>query len=297
MHDQYKSNFIKAGALAKEVRAYGKELIKPGASYNQVITAIHKKIKDLGAIAAFPPQIAMNEVAAHFLPDPEEDIVFSDQLVKLDVGVCYEGAIGDCAVTVDLSGQHQGLIDAAEAALLAAEKLIKVGVPIRELGKAIEAAITSRGFQPIRNLSGHGLGYYKIHTSPSFPNYDDRSTALIKPGMTFAIEPFATNGVGAIDEKGKAQIFSLMRTGPARSDLAKQLITKIKTLKGLPFAMNDLIDDQLTIKDIKKGMNELLNYNLVAGYAPLIEQANGFVAQAENSFLVDKQGNVFVTTK
>ena len=146
MNNKYKQNFLRAGALAKEVRSFGKSLIKKGASYIDAIAKIKLKISELGAYPAFPPQIALNDVAAHFLPQPGEDIIFSDQIIKLDIGVCYEGAIGDCAVTIDLSGKYQGLIDAAEAALLNAEQSIKVGLPIREIGKIIDATISSYGF-------------------------------------------------------------------------------------------------------------------------------------------------------
>src|SRR5262245_16761553 len=129
MNKQYKQDFFCAGKLAKEVRAYGKSLILKGASYNEVISQINRNIHELGAKPAFPPQIALNEVAAHFLPSPDEDIVFTDQVIKLDIGVSYNGAIGDCAVTVDLSGRYQSLIDAAEAALANAEKILAVGLP------------------------------------------------------------------------------------------------------------------------------------------------------------------------
>src|SRR5689334_20618024 len=119
MNSKYRQNFIKAGAFAREVRAFGKSLIQKGASYNEVLQKVNEKIVALGAKPAFPPQIALNHVAAHYLPMPDEDVIFSDEVVKLDVGVAFEGAIGDCAVTVDLSGKFQPLIDAAEAALLA----------------------------------------------------------------------------------------------------------------------------------------------------------------------------------
>ncbi len=111
---------------------------------------INQKIIELGAKPAFPPQMALNNVAAHFLPLPGEDIIFSNELVKLDIGVCYHGAIGDCAVTVDLSGKYQDLIDAAEAALAKAEQSLRVGQPIKEIGKIIEETILSSGFKPIR---------------------------------------------------------------------------------------------------------------------------------------------------
>lgn len=297
MNSKYKQNFIQAGMLAKQVRAYGKSLIQKGASYLDVMNRINRKILDLGAIPAFPPQMALNDVAAHFLPMPGEEIIFSDEIIKLDIGVCYKGAIGDCAVTVDLSGKHQALIDAAEAALLNAENIIRVGLPIREIGKIIEDTITSHGFEPIRNLSGHGLGEYKIHTSPIIPNYDDQSKAILKPAMTFAIEPFATDGVGYIFEGGNAAIFGLAASRPVRSELARSILAKIRTFNGLPFAFHDLICEQWSFATLKQGLDELIKLGVVVGYAPLIEQKNGMVAQAENSVLIDEKGQVLITTR
>lgn len=297
MNSKYKQNFIQAGALAREVRAYGKGLIQKGASYLDIMFKINQKIIELGARAAFPPQMALDHVAAHFLPLPGEEIIFSNEIVKLDIGVCYNGAIGDCAVTIDLSGKHQALIDAAEAALLKAEQSIKVGQPVREIGKIIEETIVSYGFQPIRNLSGHGLGEYKIHTSPIIPNYDDESRAIIKPGMTFAIEPFATDGVGLIYEGGIPAIFGLAGARPLGSNVARSLLAKIRTFSGLPFAFYDLVSQEWPLSEVQKGLDELIQAGVVIGYAPLIEKNRGMVAQAENSVLVDERGKVWITTR
>ena len=296
MDKQYKKNFFHAGELAKEVRSFGKNLIIKGASYNHVIQKIKGKIVELGAIPAFPPQIALNDVAAHFLVEPLKDHIFSDEVVKLDVGVCYEGAIGDCAVTIDLSGKYQLLVDAAEAALLAAEKIVQVGLPVGQIGKIIEETIQSFGFNPVRNLSGHGLGYYQIHTPPGIPNYFSQSKAVIKPGMTFAIEPFATNGKGLIYDAGNPTIYSLTSSPKGCSPLASVLVAKIKTFKGLPFAIHDLLGND-DLNDVKMALTELVNKKIVSGYAPLVEEAHGMVAQAENSVLVDEEGKVFITTR
>jgi methionyl aminopeptidase len=297
MKNTYKQNFIRAGALAKEVRSFGKSLIIKGASYMDVIAKITQKIVDLGARPAFPPQLALNEVAAHFLPQPGEDIIFSDQLIKLDVGVCYEGAIGDCAVTVDLSGNYQKLIEAAEAALLNAEQSVKVGQPVREIGKIIEETISSYGFKPVKNLCGHGLGEYKIHMAPSIPNCDDQSTAVIKPGMTFAIEPFATNGKGFIHEKGIPAIFSFATARPLQSSLARSVLAKIRTFSGLPFASHDLLGKDWSLLEVNAALDELIKAGVISGYRPLVEIEEGMVAQAENSVLVDEKGNVLITTR
>lgn len=297
MNAKYKQNFLIAGKLAKEVRAFGKSLIVKGASYHEVIGKILQKIHELDAIPAFPPQIALDHVAAHFLPEPNEEIIFQNEVVKLDIGVCYQGAIGDCAVTIDLSGKNQGLIDAAEAALLAAEKSIKVGQPVREIGRIIDETITAMGYKPIKNLSGHGLGQYKVHLPPSIPNYDDRSQAIIKPGMTFAIEPFATTGKGLIFESGKAAIFSFGRPRPVHSEIAHFLLGKIRNFNGLPFALSDMLSDHYSLEETKMGMLELLQVEVIHGYPPLVEQEKGMVAQAENSVLVDEKGQIFVTTR
>jgi methionyl aminopeptidase len=296
MNKQYKQDFLLAGALAKQVRAYGQSLIKPGASYNAVFEQICNKISELGGIAAFPPQMALDHVAAHFLPQPNEDIIFSNQVIKLDIGICVNGAIGDCAVTIDLSGKYQPLIDAAEAGLLAAEEIIKVGIPVREIGAVIEKTILSHGFKPIKNLCGHGLGLYQVHTPPSIPNYDDRSRAVISPGMTFAIEPFATDGKGMIYEEGLPAIFSFVASRPIHSDFARSLIHKIKSFQGLPFSIHELSKD-LPLSEVQTAVQELLKARIIIGYAPFIEEGNGIVAQAENSVLVDENGKVFITTR
>lgn len=231
------------------------------------------------------------------MPQPDEDIIFIDQIVKLDVGVCYNGAIGDCAVTIDLSGKYQALVDAAESALLSAEQSIKVGLQVSQIGKIIEERISSFGFTPVRNLAGHGLGSYKIHTPPMIPNYEDKSTAIIKPGMTFAIEPFATNGKGSIFDSGKPTIFSFVRARSIPVSVNRVLVAKIKGFSGLPFAIHDLVSKDIPLAEVRKNVDELLKAGVIVGYAPLVEEGHGMVAQAENSVLVDKNGKVYITTR
>jgi len=297
MNQEYKKHFIHAGNLAKQVRSFGKSLLKKGASYNDVIKKINQKIEELGAIPAFPPQIALNDVAAHFLVWPGDDLIFLDQIVKLDVGVCYQGAIGDCAVTVDLSGNFSRLIEAVEAALLAAESVITVGFPIREIGKIIHETILSYEYNPVKNLSGHGLGKYQVHRPPTIPNYDDGSKGVIKPGMTFAIEPFATNGHGLIYEWGQPAIFSLFPSRFHKRLKKSFLYDRIKQFNGLPFAIHNLLQKGVKLHEVESELKELLKKQAIIGYPPLVEQMHGVVAQAENSVLVDLDGNVVVTTR
>lgn len=264
MDEIYKRQCIQAGAFAKEALLFGKSLIQKGASYNNIIQMVHQKILQLGAKPAFPPQIALDHVAAHFLVNPGEDIILSNQVVKLDVGVSFHGAIGDCATTVDLSGTHQKLIDAAEACLSAALNEIKVGQKIRNLGAVIEKTAASFGYSSVKNLSGHGLASYKIHTPPSFPNYDDGSQGVIRLGMTFAIEPFVTTGQGIVVESGEATIFSMI--GKPKGIIREPLVDKIKAFKGLPFAIHDLVDASNPVSLVKESIQRLLRDGTIEGY-------------------------------
>jgi methionyl aminopeptidase len=136
-----------------------------------------------------------------------------------------------------------------------------------------------------------------VHTQPIIPNYDNKTPGTLKPGMTFAIEPFATDGKGMIYEAGKPMIFSFLGMRPVRSELAQGLLEKIQAFKGLPFSMHDLATKNTSLSELKIGLTELLQARVIAGYAPLIEENHGLVAQAENSVLIDEKGNVFITTR
>jgi methionyl aminopeptidase len=181
--------------------------------------------------------------------------------------------------------------------LLQAEQIIKVGLPVREIGKVIEETIASYGYTSIKNLSGHGLGYYKIHTAPNIPNYYDRSTAVVKAGMTFAIEPFATNGVGFIYDAGSPMIFSLLRTFPKSFQVPPLLKEKVHSFQGLPFSMQDLISTGCPLPEVQSFLNHCMENQIIAGYGALVEEAHGWVAQAENSVLVDEDGHVTISTR
>jgi methionyl aminopeptidase len=241
--------------------------------------------------------IALNTTAAHYLPDPSEDIHFGEDLVKLDIGVCYEGAIGDCAVTIDLSGQYGAHVQAAEAALKAATEHVKVGITVSDLGEIIEKTILSFGLKPVRNLTGHGLGKFKVHTSPHIPNYKDGSKHKLSPAMTFAIEPFVTNGKGLIYESGKAHLFSVKSNKKKYEGFIQEIYKAALRFEGLPFCTHDLLSTGVPSVLAYKAIDWLIKDGVVEGYAPLVEQGGGFVAQAEDSVLIDDRGQVLITTR
>ncbi|MEK6984528.1 MAG: type II methionyl aminopeptidase [Nanoarchaeota archaeon] len=295
MDEQTKQNYIKAGRISAEALEYGKSLIKKGNSLLETTELIEKKIYELGAKPAFPVQVSCNDIAAHFCVEEGDKTIFDEQVVSLDLGVHIDGAIGDAAYTISLSKRYNDLIESAQMALEEALKIINVGTELREIGKVINDTIKSYGYNPVRNLSGHGLALFNIHTSPTIPNINNGDRTTLKKGMAFAVEPFATTGAGIVHESGLPTVFLLEHKKPVRSLITRGILKELETYKGLPFAKR-----WLTKKFGAKAnfaLRELTQLGIIHQFPPLVEANNGIVAQAEHSVLIDEDGEVVVLTK
>lgn len=279
----------KAGKIAAQALEFAKSLVKPGVKLVEVCDKTEEKIKQLGGKLAFPVQISLNDTAAHFCPDQDDETVFKDQLVSIDVGVHIDGFIGDNALTIDLSGENKDLVKASREALDNAIKIVKPGIRISEIGKVIHETITKYGFSPVRNLSGHGLGEYGIHTKPSIPNYDNGDSTELKDGDVIAIEPFASKGAGIVYESGNATVFQLNIKKPVRNMITRQILKEIETYKDLPFCKRWLERKFGTAKT-NFALRELRNQEMIREYPPLVDQNHGLVSQAEHSLIVTKDG-------
>jgi methionyl aminopeptidase len=286
--------YRQAGKITAQVREYGSSLIKKDASMMEVLDKVEKKIFELGGKPAFPAQISCNHIAAHYCPEEDDKTIFSDQLVSLDVGVHVDGYIGDTAVTVDLSGKFKDLVKASQEALENALKILKVGTSLGEIGKAIQDAIQKYNFAPVRNLSGHGLGRYQIHTKPGIPNFDNGDTTKIEKGMVFAVEPFASTGAGIVQDSGIATVFELANRKPVRNVITRQVLKEIESYEGLPFATRWLT--RKFGQKAKFALREMEQLGMLHAHPPLADKDKGMVSQAEHTVLVDDDGNVEIIT-
>jgi len=281
-------DWIKAGNIAAQARDYGASLIKPGARLLDVCDKVDAKIRELGAEPAFPTQISCDHIAAHFCPLADDKTVFDKQVASLDVGVHVDGAIGDTAVTVDLGGEHTDLVKASREAVDAALKMVGIGTTLGEIGKTIQEVIVSHGFVPIRNLSGHGLDRFDIHTAPTIPNIDTGDDTELEDGMFIAIEPFASTGSGSVQESGDATIFSVIDSKGVRSQYARDVLNEIEQYSTLPWAMRWLTQ-KLGPGRTRFGLRELEQSGIIHGYPPLVDSRKGITSQAEHSvFVCDK---------
>ena len=284
------NKYLEAGKIGKEAREYGKELIKEGASYYEVAQKVEKYILDAGAKPAFPVNLSTNNVAAHYTPVKGDNRYFrKGDLVKLDLGAHIDGHISDTAVTVEVgTNKWEELIEASAEALNNAIKSIRPGIRVSEIGRVIEETIQFHGFNPVRNLTGHGLGVYDLHHGISIPNYDDGSPIELNPDMAFAIEPFATDGKGHVRNGPGGNIYIFRRTSSLEG-FYKELFEKFLTL---PFAARWCEDYE--------NYQILLNKGVLMGFLyhfPVLqERKKRMVAQTEHTILLTSDG-VIVTTR
>jgi methionyl aminopeptidase len=287
--------YEKAGNAAAAALKFGARQIKPGVSMREVLDSVEEYIRKKGCEPAFPAQSSINNVAAHFCPRDEDQVSYKDgDVVKLDLGAHYDGYIGDNAITISLGKEHQELVDAALSALKAAQSVLKPGCTPHDVGTAIEEVATSRGFRPIRNLSGHGLGRYNIHSNPSMPNYGTGERKPLQEHEVIAIEPFLTTGTaGLIYNGSNPTVFVTQRERPLRSAYARETYAVIKRYQGLPFTTRWLTRE-LGGKAIL-GLGELKRSGMLVEYPPLLEKSGGMVAQQENTFIITKNGCKILT--
>jgi methionyl aminopeptidase len=280
-----------AGEILAQVRDEAAERVEVGVSHLEVAEWAEDKIRELGGEPAFPVNISIDEEAAHATPERGDESTFGEEMVNLDIGVHVDGWLADTAVTVDLSGQDE-LAAASAEALDAALEVAGPGVDVGQIGAAVEDVIEGYGFNPVVNLTGHGLGHWEQHTAPNIPNREVAQGATLSPGDVVAIEPFATDGRGKVQEGSSEEIFALEREGNIRDRTARQVLDQVtEEFKTLPFAARWLDSPRA-----KMALRRLKQQDMVHGYPVLKEQAGTFVSQKEHTVIVTDDG-VDVTTR
>jgi len=287
-----KDNAILAGKIAGKAITYGKSLIQPGVKMVEVLDKIEKFIKDNGGEIAFPAQIALNEVAAHYCPLADDTYVFRNtDIIKLDLGVHIEGIIADTAVTVIFKEDNEkyeellNLKKASEDALNNTLKYIRPGLTLGEMGLIIQETIARYDLSPVKNLSGHGLGKYSVHESPTIPNFDTKDKHEFQDNQLIAIEPFATNGHGMIFESSNATLFSVNEIKGVRSNMTREVLRDIEPFKHLPFTTRWLTTKH-SFSKVRYSLNDLQNLGIIHAYVPLVEVGRGMVSQSEHTVIV-----------
>lgn len=286
MDEEIIEKYKEAGRIAKKAIECSRKIVRPGVSVLEAAQKIESEIvKNKGRIA-FPVNLSVDDFAAHDTAFPGDARTFKDEdVIKVDIGVHIDGYIADTATTISFNDNKRDMIKAAESALENAIKVVKPGANIGDIGAVIEETITGFGFKPISNLSGHYLGRYTIHTGTSIPNVRTSTGVVLKEGDAIAIEPFATDGAGAIRDGSRATIYRFVQNRPVRMQAARKLLAHVqKSYEGLPFAARWIDEPKGFVLD--SALKQLVSCGALREYPMLREIGGGTVAQAEHTVLV-----------
>jgi methionyl aminopeptidase len=286
----------KAGRIAGEARELGISLVAPNVPLVKVAEEIEAYIYEKGAKLAFPTNLCINDVAAHFSPNLNDDTRFSNgDVVKVDVGAHVDGYIGDTAKTVEVGTKNwTDLINASARALNFATEMIADGTPVNAIGGAVERSIKESGFRPVVNLNGHEVKQYNLHAGLSIPNYDDGTTTKVRDGMVIAVEPFATNGGGSVDNTKAGNIFRIIRDRQLKDAETMRLFERIKAeYSTLPFCERWCQKMDPNAPHLLKNM---FRHGVIMSYPILREVRHGLVSQTEHT-LVIVNNRCEITTK
>ena len=283
-----------AGRITAEVLEAAKGFVKPGAKLLDIAERIEAMMREKGAEPAFPANLSLNSTAAHYTP-PKNDatIVQENDIIKIDIGAHIDGYAGDTAITICFNKDYGKMAEASQRALEEAIKECKPEARLGDLSDAIENTITSYGYKPVSNLSGHGIERYHLHADPQVPNVKTATNYRLQENQVIAIEPFATDGAGRIKESEQVFIYMLLKPVAVRNPDARKILDFAQQFNGLPFAERWLpVDSQIKLRI---AMKELRERNAIYNYAVLKEIEGGMVSQFEHTVII--QDPPIVTTR
>ena len=285
--------YRKAGKIANEVRETMKHSVHEGMPLIEICEKTETLIRQKGGKPAFPCNVSINELAAHYTSPPNDKLtVPQGSVVKIDIGSHIDGYIADTAVTVCFNREYDNLVAAAEDALSKGVEMIRSGLFTSQFGSAIQRVIESHGLKPISNLTGHQVARYLVHAGRSLPNVSHVSTNRIATNEVYAIEPFVTlkTAVGRVENGNEKNIYRFVKQKKLRDEYARQLCDFIMAnFHTLPFAERWL---QAVVPPEKHqvAFAELLSSKTLMAYPIFVEVSGKPVAQAEHSVLVTKTG-------
>jgi len=239
------AQFHISGKILRETREEMRSYVKENMRIIDVCEKVEATIRAKGGKPAFPCNVSINEVTAHYTSPPDDmSTIPQGSTVKVDLGVQIDGYVTDTAFTVWFSPEGRNLANTAEQALKVATENIHGDMSLGKIGVLIETTIRNRGFKPISNLTGHSVGRYLIHAGTSIPNVaQPLSVGKVKAGEVYAIEPFVTlpEAIGRVDDSPQATIYRLVKAKQMKNEFSKKLLKHIESnFRTLPLRRDGL---------------------------------------------------------
>lgn len=305
-----------ASEVHRQVRHYAQSFIRPGIDLAEMCEKIencNRKLvveNGLQAGIGFPTGCSINNIAAHYTPNPGDKVTLGeDDVMKIDFGTQIDGRIVDCAWTVAFNPKYDPLLEAVKDATNTGIAACGIDVQLCEVGEAIQEVMESYEVEldgttyPVRcckNLNGHSIGPYQIHAGKSVPIVKGGESTRMEEGEIFAIETFGSTGRGYVVEDLDCSHYMKDFNAPhipLRMPRAKKLLGHInKTFGTLAFCRRWLERDDggsftangTSGKQEKylAGLKNLCDVGLVTPYPPLCEVKGSYVAQYEHTIIL-----------
>jgi methionyl aminopeptidase len=192
-----------AGRVAAQAMEEAARHIAPGVTTDALDAVAHAYMCDHGAYPStlgyrrFPKSLctSVNEVICHGIPD--STVLRDGDIVNLDVTAYLDGVHGDTNATYlcgEVDETSRQLVERTRESLNRAIKAVRPGRQLNVIGRVIESYARRFGYGVVRDFTGHGINT-SFHSGLIVPHFDDpRATTVMRPGMTFTIEPMLTLG-------------------------------------------------------------------------------------------------------
>lgn len=292
------TDFKKSGIIHKIVQHNVIENLNKFNSALDIVEFIEENIKELSKYdpnyplksgIGFPVGISINDIAAHFTPSKNNNIIIKDDdLIKIDFGVHINGCITDGAFSWCPNGKYNDLIDISKGATELGIKNSGVDVILGELGGLIQEYIESKEIEidnkilPIKSiydLSGHNIAPYIIHLNKAVPNIRIPYFERMKENEVFAIETFPTTGNGSILNDIECNHFMIESKN-------LNLINKIKNND-----IKKIYNSRKTLAFCPRWFDfEIPNSSFITKYPVLKTSDGGIVSQYEKTIYIKNNG-------
>jgi methionyl aminopeptidase len=193
----------RSGRIAADVLKLAGDMVAPGVTTEEIDVFVHEAFVERGAYPStinyhgYPKACctSVNEVICHGIPDSRE--LQDGDICNIDVTGWIGGVHGDTNATFfvgDVDPESRQLVQVTEECTWYGIEAVKPGRPISDIGRAIEDHAKRHRYGVVRAFVGHGIGE-QFHTDIQVLHYyDPRANVIMRPGMTFTIEPMITLG-------------------------------------------------------------------------------------------------------
>ncbi|XP_055636601.1 uncharacterized protein LOC129775646 [Toxorhynchites rutilus septentrionalis] len=304
MHLDIYNELRQAAEAHRQTRQYMQKWIKPGMTMIEICEELENTArrligeKGLEAGLAFPTGCSRNHCAAHYTPNAGDPTVLQyDDVTKIDFGTHIKGRIIDCAFTLSFNPKYDKLLEAVKDATNTGireagidVRLCDIGAAIQEVMESYEIELDGKTYQvkSIRNLNGHSISPYRIHSGKTVPIVKGGETTRMEENEFYAIETFGSTGRGMVHDDMDCSHYMKNFDAPfvpLRLQSSKQLLGLInKNFGTLAFCKRWL--DRAGATKYQMALKDLCDKGVVEAYPPLCDVKGCYTAQYEHTIML-----------